>query len=433
MTQTGSNRKPPSPSKGYYPTLVYLCGGCENNKIRSSVQDGLSRTCFVRTSILGASKESFKDNCYAITNSSVFVFVLDNESVFDAQCLSLLGIAIAFDVPVVGVREAGYGLPYEVFKLFAKTEIVDRSKPFEYKMNSRNLPSVTTLASALKVVFAQSVIYHERIKQKCIREITDMLDGVRLAPVTPRRIEHNDVFFNTDNNSTVSSSSDPNNTITPNSNVEISNWPQQQQQQTPTTINGGGRNSSRKTPEQRKPLGPSPPEKKRPARKNSKKNIIVNGNQPGNNNYNNSDFKIHIHSPEGAALANSLPNTYFSSSSSTNNKQETPKPRAHTYNIDDKMKAEKGVLSSSPYSKLRRNSSLPCIKTNYMVTSEEKRSQPVIYHFPISPRPQKRVSSSTNNDFINNDLDDDNGSRLHLSRTCSPVDFRSDDGTLFAS
>ena len=424
MTQTGSNRKPPSPPKGYYPTLVYLCGGRGNSKIRSSVQDGLSHTCFVRASVPGVSKDNFKENCYAITNSSVFVFVLDNESVFDTHCLSLLGIAIAFDVPVVGVREAGYGLPYEVFKLFAKTEIVDRSKPFEYKMNSRNLPSVTTLASALKVVFAQSVIYHERIKHKCIREITDMLDGVRLASVTPRRIEHNDSFFNTDNNSTISSSSDHNNTNTPNSNVEISNWPQQQQQQTPT-VNGNGRNSSRKTPEQRKPLGPSPPDRMRPTRKNSKKNIIVNGNKTNNNN---NEFKIHIHSPEGAALGNSLPNTHFNA-----NNQDTSKPRAQTYDIEGReARTGKGVLSStSPYNKLRRNSSLPCIKTNYMVTSEEKRSQPVIYHFPISPRPQKRLSSSTANDF-NNDLDDE-GSRLHLSRTCSPVDFRSDDGTLFAS
>ena len=438
MTQTENTRKPPSLPKGCNPTLVYLCGGRSNCKIHASVWEGLSRTCFVRTSIPGTRKteKDFKDSCYAITSSSVFIFLLDNESVFDTHCLSLLGTAIAFNVPVVGVREAGYALPYEVSKLFAKTDIVDRSKPFEYKITSKNLPSVTTLASALKLLFAQSVIYHERIRHKCVREITDMLQGIRVAPVTPRRIEQNDTFFNNNNygtesnNSNTSGSSDYNSTITPNSEVEITNWPQQE-------MHGRGTAdiSARKTPERRKPLGPSPPNKMRSTGKNSKKNIIVNGSNNNNNNNiinnnnnnnninnknnnNNNNCKINIHSPEVSVLGGApSPNVGFSA-----NNKNAPKPRSRTC-IIEAATAEKGVTTSTPYHKLRRNSSLPCIKTNYMVTSEEKRSQPVIYNFPMSPRPYKRLSSST--DF-NNDQDDQD-SKLHLSRTCSPVDFRSDD------
>ena len=424
MTQT-ENKKPPLPAKGdqqqrpqNHPTLVYLCGGGgrNNGKIRSSVAEGLSWTCFVRTSIGPSGKdEDFTECCHAITSSSVFIFVLDNESVFDLHCLSLLGTAIAFDIPVVGIREAGYALPYEVPKLFGQTEIVDRSRAFEYKMNSKNLPAVTTLAAALKVLFTQSVIYHERIKHKCVREITDMLVGVSgRRNVTPQRLleQQNDAFFNNHSDS-LSNETNNNEHTQQQGEVEITKFPQQ------ITIREG---ISRRTPEQRKPLGPSPPNKMRTiVRKNSKKNMIVKKNN------NNGKLKIQIHSPDpdfSSAAATTTP-TGTRLSESLNQ----TKPRSHT--TEGGMTETSGELmgvGAGSFHKLRRNSSLPCIKTNYMVTSEEKRSRPVIYQFPISPRLQKRLSSSASD--LNIDLDDD---KFHLSRTCSPIDLRSEDGTLFVA
>jgi len=411
MTQTTNenkkSRNKPHATSTPTTTLIFLCG-TGSSPIRKSLLDELSSSCFVRTNGDEHSSfisKTFTDNCYAVTHSSVFIFIIDNQSVFDVNCLSLLGTAISFDIPVIGVREIGYAMPCQLPQIHTSTEIVDRSKTFECidTTNNKRLPSVTTLASALKVLFTQSIIFHEQIKKKCARGIVEMLRGC-VTRVTARRFGIEEQYEEAPNRLKVENATNVSHEL------EIRQWPCEDgiedADQRATKFNGYRR---QKSPELRKPLTPSPPTTKQELTRRNNRNTNTNSL---------SKLKINVHSPNGHISGQEEAALRTEKDSQQLLQKEQPK----------KLRSST-VVEHIPNYKLRRLSSLPCINTNYMVMhAEERNSQPKIYRFPLSPRLDgkggKRVSISSDN-FL-----DENDDKVHLSRACSPIDFRLDEDAL---
>ena len=159
--------------KSYDPILVYICG--IKNNIKIPLLTDISNYYFVQSN--NYTEERFIENSFAIIYSKVFIFIMDDMSIFDKNCLSLLGMAISYNIPVLAVREIGWTLPRAVLKHYKTVEIIDRSKHPEITLNNCNLALVTTLEKAIETLFLQAVVYYDKVRLKCTNEVIRYIEN----------------------------------------------------------------------------------------------------------------------------------------------------------------------------------------------------------------------------------------------------------------
>ena len=88
-------------------------------------------------------------------------------------------MSIAFDIPIITIRNIGYTIPVILPKHFSSTEILNRKN--KILVAKSNLETITTLDKAVRVLFAKSLVYHHEILLKCTTEIiaTVLNEGLR--------------------------------------------------------------------------------------------------------------------------------------------------------------------------------------------------------------------------------------------------------------
>ena len=167
--------------------LVYVCGkdSSSGSQISVTLKEklilDLSCRCFVRTH--GSPVLDHVDTYCAIVSSNAFIFTLNSQTIYDLDCLNQLGVAIAYNIPIISVRHCDYRLPKALPVRFYETKIVDNrshlSKSSENK--SSLLPDktpVSTLASALISSYDSSIVFSPLAYSTFVNKLFQCLAGL---------------------------------------------------------------------------------------------------------------------------------------------------------------------------------------------------------------------------------------------------------------
>lgn len=381
------------------PIFTYICGS-QKSSMKLTLLEKLSHHYFVQTN--SDIKKHFVSSCYAITQSKAFIFIMDEHTINNDQCLTLLGTAIAYDVPVISVRTVGYALPNQLTK-YEKMDIIDRSKINDLSKKNSQLPTVTTLDNALKTLFKQSVLFHERMLKKCVNDIQNIVSKVKFKVGVYTRYtssslnKQKSIESRLSNCSSIPVTSHIDRTISPSLTIEPY------------------------------PLNVLPKSNK--YRKNlvGKQEVSDWSNNTASKAYNfhktnkNSISQARLQNASSAKRRNHITSVTKSIMQDQsfllqgNIKLETP----DVISTNRKLEERKLKKSQEIRLQLRRSSSVPNIPTNYLVAEGDKDSLKV-YRFPLSPNTLRKKPSFTLSPRISFE---ENDSYIHISRINSPIDF----------
>ena len=382
------------------PIFTYICGS-QKSSMKLTLLEKLSHHYFVQTN--SDIKKHFVASCYAITQSKAFIFIMDEHTINNDQCLTLLGTAIAYDVPVISIRTVGYALPNKLSKLYEEMDIIDRSKINDLSKKNSQLPTVTTLDNALKTLFNQSVLFHERMLKKCVNDIQNTISKVKFKVGVYTRYtssslnKQKSIESRLSNCSPIQAASHIDRTISPSLTIEPY------------------------------PLNVLPKSNKYRKNMVGKQEVSDWSNNTTRKTYNfpkknkNSISQARLQNASSAKRRNHI-------TSVTKNimqeqsflLQENIKLEMPDVNSTDEKPEERKLKKPQEIRlQLRRSSSVPNIPTNYLVAEGDKDSLKV-YRFPLSPNTLRKKPSFTLSPRISFE---ENDSYIHISRINSPIDF----------
>lgn len=163
--------------------IIYICGEFPNtNRVadinsKCLILGSLASLYSVRTHpIADAIDTSFdKTELYnTITRCHVFVFIFSKDTVNDSFYLNQFGIAKAYGVPVIGVREPSYFMPNPLPEQFYFTEIVDYTGDIRDGRSNRGIHGAKKqfiLADALIHDFKTAMVYAPEFHKSCFQRL----------------------------------------------------------------------------------------------------------------------------------------------------------------------------------------------------------------------------------------------------------------------
>ncbi|XP_057291095.1 uncharacterized protein LOC130613771 [Hydractinia symbiolongicarpus] len=414
IVMNGMTTKSTKDTKSYTtdPLLIYICGSAESDT-KTALRDGLSNYSFVRCNLSTSNKHNFTENCIAIVNAKLFIFILDRKSIMSTECLSLLGTAVAYDIPVVAVREIGYALPLTLPKQYASTEIIDRSRINEHSIKNEHLATITTLDQILKTLSTQTIIYHEHIHSKCVKTI------LHIAKTKSKSIS----FFDQYRTHYINEKAPSPEQNTPMTTLIIEPWPPKYDVRAANTT--AKKSTDKHNHKQTNNVIIQKQKLKHSLDLNEHKNKKVSSTpspkqvrKVKSNKNSPSDIKFSSSSEPIKAFRDTTKESKNDNGEKNSHEGENkhiPIRKFRSNTLTKPIEPPRGII--------RRQSSLPNIATNYLVTDPVK-SEPTIYHFPMSPRLTVRLTNtyvSPRSSLLGD------AEQIHLSRICSPIDFVGED------
>lgn len=160
--------------------FVYICGKSHPSSVieyfslKGKLIADLSVTCFVRTHACPVA--DMVDAYCAIASSSAFVFILNDQTLYDPECLNQLGIAMLYNVPIVAVRLENFELPKPLPLRFYETRFVDkRSSGQSAKKDSNEIP--LTLAGVILGCYETSIVCKTSAYMSFLEELVRTLSN----------------------------------------------------------------------------------------------------------------------------------------------------------------------------------------------------------------------------------------------------------------
>lgn len=163
--------------------IIYLCGEfssirMEDVNSKCLILGNLASLYSVRSHpVVDTIDTNFdKTELYTtITRCHVFIFIFSKETVNDTFYLNQLGIAKAYGVPVIGVREPSYFMPNPLPEQFYFTEIVDYTGVIRDGRSDRGVHGVAKkqllLADALIQDFKTAMVYAPEFHKSCFQRL----------------------------------------------------------------------------------------------------------------------------------------------------------------------------------------------------------------------------------------------------------------------
>lgn len=162
--------------------IIYVCGEFSTNKVedinsKHLILGSLATVFSVRTHPFIQSIDAGLDRTElfnTITRCHVFVFVYSKETVEDTYYLNQYGIAKAYGIPVIGVREPSYFMPNPLPEQFYFTEIVDYTGEIRDGKSNRGIPGPIKqylLAEALVQDFKTAMVYTPEFHKSCFQRL----------------------------------------------------------------------------------------------------------------------------------------------------------------------------------------------------------------------------------------------------------------------
>lgn len=162
--------------------IIYVCGEFSTNKVedinsKHLILGSLATVFSVRTHPFIQSIDAGLDRTElfnTITRCHVFVFIYSKETVDDTFYLNQYGIAKAYGIPVIGVREPSYFMPNPLPEQFYFTEIVDYTGEIRDGKSNRGIPGPKKqflLADALVQDFKTAMVYTSEFHKSCFQRL----------------------------------------------------------------------------------------------------------------------------------------------------------------------------------------------------------------------------------------------------------------------
>ncbi|XP_031548833.1 uncharacterized protein LOC116286455 isoform X2 [Actinia tenebrosa] len=162
--------------------IIYVCGEFSTNKVedinaKHMILGSLATVFSVRTHPFIQSIDAGLDRTElfnTITRCHVFVFIYSKETVDDTYYLNQYGIAKAYGIPVIGVREPSYFMPNPLPEQFYFTEIVDYTGEIRDGNSNRGIPGPKKqflLADALVQDFKTAMVYASEFHKSCFQRL----------------------------------------------------------------------------------------------------------------------------------------------------------------------------------------------------------------------------------------------------------------------
>ena len=424
--------------------LIYVCGrsasaaNAESFSLKGRLIADLSRSCFVRTHTCPV--DDMIDAYCAIASSHTFVFTFNAFTIFDADCLNQLGVAMLYNIPIITVREESFELPKPMPLRFYETKFIDRRA----KKDSNDGPS--TLAGVLTLCFENAIV--------CKKSFYSTFLGDVLRSLPSLGVDGN-------GNSEQSTSEEESNTVT--------------SEMRSSAFVRTGVASSRLSKRGARTVAPNTATQKQRGLENiygaeqkllNRQSLInriaykkldlnfTTGSTAFNHQFRKPQQKTNgrqaFRSHQGVGSARKKENrpVYEQDSPRAKPQPEPPKAKSvlttrssppervntliemsKTTSISaqeltvDIMQSDMGLkvpVIGPKGQKLRRYSSLPVVPTHYLVASESEHGSPQVMSFPP---PSSNYHLSPNSEspmfFSGDELDFD---PIHISRTCTPVD-----------
>ena len=426
--------------------LVYICGKSYSTgmsecfSLKGKLIADLSLTCFVRTHSCPVG--DMIDAYCAIASSSAFIFVLNEETLYDPECLNQLGVAILYNIPVIAVRIESFELPRPLPLRFYETRFVDKRinvRPPKKDSMQNDMP--LTLAAVVIGCFESSIVCKATSYVSFVKEVIRALSTITLDDASEVAPSEEEGALKVDAKATAQirhprsglGSSRATRKMLRNGGLNSSAHKQKGLQ----SIYGGeqrilsrqtlvNRISYKKTDISLSPV-PSP------LNRNGKRSPRVVGRQAfqreltpssakekENRCEDNSPRIININSMEqkGNILvaSRSIPRGKvedISKSTSNSDLNLSTQPAKSENGLSVPVIGPKGQ-------KLRRYSSLPVVPTQYLVASDKKSGSPQIMSFP-PPNSSHCISPRSESPYLFNS-DELEFDPIHISRTCTPVD-----------
>ena len=430
--------------------LVYVCGKSYSStmsecfSLKGKLVADLSMTCFVRTHACPVA--DLIDAYCAIAASQAFIFVLNEKTLYDPDCLNQLGVAILYNIPVVAVRVEGFELPKPLPLRFYETRFVDKrvnASSSKKETSQNDIP--LTLAGVILGCFENSIICKATSYVSFFREIVRVLSSVNnvnggnknpdMVPSDEEGATNNEAKTNHIRHarSGLGSSRTSRKTIR-NGNVNSVAYKQKGLQSiygaeqkfhnkqpllnrfaykkidlnlstVPGSLNRNGKRPPRIIGRQAfQREHPSNSAKGKENRARSEENSFRNNNTSSVEQRGNV-----LIATSSMSQGNIVEISKSTSSSSLN---LTMQPTKSENELLVPVVGPKGQ-------KLRRYSSLPVVPTQYLVASEKKSGSPQIMSFPPPSGKKSLTPRSESPYFFNDELEFD---PIHISRTCTPVD-----------
>ena len=430
--------------------LVYVCGKSYSStmsecfSLKGKLVADLSMTCFVRTHACPVA--DLIDAYCAIAASHAFIFVLNEKTLYDPDCLNQLGVAILYNIPVIAVQIEGFELPKPLPLRFYETRFVDkRANASSSKKDTTQNDIPLTLAGVILGCFENSIICKATSYVSFLREVVRVLSTVNnitggnknpdMLPSDEEGATNNEVKSNQVRHarSGLGSSRTSRKTLR-NGNTSSAVHKQKGLQ----SIYGADQKFHN-----RQPL------LNRFAYKKIDLNLSTvpgslnrNGKRPPKIIGRQAFQREHASNSAKGKENRARSNEHSFSNSSTNSVVQRGNMLIATSSISqvDVVEITKSTSSSSlnlsmqpaksenellvpvvgpKGQKLRRYSSLPVVPTQYLVASEKKSGSPQIMSFPPPSSKRSLTPRSDSPYFFNDELEFD---PIHISRTCTPVD-----------
>ena len=162
--------------------IIYVCGEFSTNRVedinsKHLILGSLASMFSVRTHPLIQSIDAGLDRTElfnTITRCHVFVFIYSKETIDDTYYLNQYGIAKAYGIPVIGVREPSYFMPNPLPEQFYFTEIVDYTGEIRDGKSNRGIPGPKKhylLADALIQDFKTAMVYAAEFHKSCFQRL----------------------------------------------------------------------------------------------------------------------------------------------------------------------------------------------------------------------------------------------------------------------
>ncbi|XP_032240243.2 uncharacterized protein LOC116619495 isoform X2 [Nematostella vectensis] len=160
-------------------TLVYICGDFASEKaddehLKALVLSSVATHFCTRSHPNVRSIDSHFDKAelyHTITRCYAFIFIFSKETIDDTFYLNQYGIAKAYGVPIIGVREPSYFMPNPLPEQFYFTEIVDYTGENRDGKSNRILHGPVkahpSLAEALLQDFKMAMVYAAEFHRSC--------------------------------------------------------------------------------------------------------------------------------------------------------------------------------------------------------------------------------------------------------------------------
>jgi len=428
--------------------LVYICGKSYSTgmsecfSLKGKLIADLSLTCFVRTH--SCPVVDMIDAYCAIASSSAFIFVLNEETLYDPECLNQLGVAILYNIPVIAVRIESFELPRPLPLRFYETRFVDKRinmRPPKKDSMQNDMP--LTLAAVVIGCFESSIICKATSYVSFVKEVNRALSSITLDDAAEVAPSEEEGALKADAKVTAQirhprsglGSSRTTRKILRNGGLSSSAHKQKGLQ----SIYGGeqrilsrqtlvNRLSYKKTDVSLSPV-PSPLNRngKRSPRvigrqafqrehtpnsaKEKENRIGYDENSPRIININSMEQKGNILVASPGIPRGKIDDISKSTSNSELNLSAQPAKSENELSVP--VIGPKGQ-------KLRRYSSLPVVPTQYLVASDKKSGSPQIMSFP-PPNSSQCASPRSESPYLFNS-DELEFDPIHISRTCTPVD-----------